>query len=258
MAEYKYVDWPGLQYYHSKVTDLIDSRLRDCIRFGGEVLFETLESPDTPDLNIIYRILNSFTVSPVNPSKEWFDNSMWNKTYPAGTLLQVVQNERGVVYTVFMQPAQNGESSDVDLSNYYTIEETDAKIIDALKPYATEDFVKQKIAEAQLSDGEVDLSIFYTKGEIDAKGFATEEYVQQLFDEADVVGMDARLTQVENQQVINSTKLNEIENQSAANAAAITELDNEINQINETILTMDKQIINISQSLADLQAYGTF
>ena len=88
MAEYKYVDWPGLQYYHSKVTDLIDSRLRDCIRFGGEVLFEALESPDTPDLNIIYRILNSFTVS---PSNERFDDSTWNKTYPAGTLLQVVQ-----------------------------------------------------------------------------------------------------------------------------------------------------------------------
>ena len=342
MAEYKYVDWPGLQYYHSKVTDLIDSRLRDCIRFGGEVLFETLESPDTPDLNIIYRILNSFTVSPVNPSKEWFDNSMWNKTYPAGTLLQVVQTEKGVVYTVFMQPAENGESSDVDLSNYYTIEETDAKIIDALKPYATiefvtskldaiqsllnthtdelgrltsrvnsveqfiasdiepaikqledavtnieetkadvsdipdlsgyakltdipdtssfatEDFVKQKIAEAQLSGGEVDLSIFYTKGEIDAKGFATEEYVQQLFDEADVVGMDTRLTQVENQQVINSTKLNEIENQSATNAAAITALDGEIDQVNATLLTMDTQITNISQNLADLVAYGTF
>lgn len=522
MAEYKYVDWTGLQYYHSKVTDLIDSRLRDCIRFGGEVQFEALESPDTPDLNIIYRVLNSFTVS---PSNEWFDDSTWNKTYPAGTLLQVVQTAEGVVYTVFMQPATGGGGAtpDVDLSNYYTIAEVDAKIIDALKPYATvefvtlkldaiqallnthidefgkltsrvdaveqsissdiqpaikqleeavteiaetkadvsdipslegyatetfvaakiaeaelaggdvdlsgyytkdetynkeevnalipdlsdvarksdleglateafvatvvgaieipevptkiselendvgyltehqdlsgkadrehkhsmsditdyeapdlsgyakkedipevdlsnfynktevenivdeavgnisvpevptnvsafvndagyitekdlpdlseyakvtdipdvsdfatEDFVKQKIAEAQLSDGEVDLSAFYTKEEIEAKGFATEEYVQQQLDEADVVGMDARLTQVENQSTTNSTKLNELEDQSDANAAAITALDGEIDQVNATLLTMDTQITNISQNLADLQAYGTF
>lgn len=258
MAEYKYVDWPGLQYYHSKVTDLIDSRLRDCIRFGGEVLFETLESPDTPDLNIIYKILNSFTVSPVNPSKEWFDNSMWNKTYPAGTLLQVVQTERGVVYTVFMQPAQNGESSDVDLSNYYTIEETDAKIIEALKPYATEDFVKQKIAEAQLSGGEVDLSIFYTKGEIDAKGFATEEYVQQQLDEADVVGMDARITVLETNTTTVTGRVDAVEDQAEANEAAITALSGEIDRVDKTLLNMDTQIINISQNLADLQAYGTF
>ena len=148
MAEYKYVDWPGLQYYHSKVTDLIDSRLRDCIRFGGEVRFETLESPDTPDLNIIYRVLNSFTVS---PSNERFDDSTWNKTYPAGTLLQVVQNAAGVVYTVFMQPATNGGGAapDVDLSNYYTIAEVDAKIIDALKPYATVEFVTLKLDAIQ-------------------------------------------------------------------------------------------------------------
>ncbi len=327
MAEYKYVDWPGLQYYHSKVTDLIDSRLHDCIRFGGEAIFEKLESPDTPDLNIIYRILNSFTVL---PSNEWFDESTWNKTYPAGTLLQVVQLQQGVVYTVFMQPSTvaGGSGSEIDLSNYYTIAEVDAKIIDALKPYATvefviskldaiqslidahvdnfgkltarvvdvenaltkkvdidqfesaindltqtkadvtdipsldgyatETFVVTKIAEAQLSEGEVDISAFYTREEIDSKGFVTEDYVQQQLEEADVVGMDTRLTEMENQSTLNSQKLAEIEDQAIANAATLTALDGEIDRVSNTILDMDNQLTSISQNIADLQLYGTF
>lgn len=223
MAEYKYVDWPGLQYYHDKVTKLIGSRIRDCIKFGGEVLFENLDSPDTPDLNIIYRVLNSFTVE---PSKEGFDESTWNNTYPAGTLLQVVQDTNGVVYKVFMQPSINGGGggSDVtvDLSNYYTIAEVDAKIIAALQPYAT------------------------------------EEYVQQQLDAADVVGMDARITVLET----NTTKVTErveaVEDQAEANEAAITVLSGEIDRVDRTLLTMDTQITNISQNLADLQSYGTF
>lgn len=380
MAEYKYVDWPGLQYYHGKVTELIDSRLRDCIKFGGEVLFENLDSPDTPDLNIIYRVLNSFTV---RPSNDWFDESTWNNTYPAGTLLQVVQDTEGVVYKVFMQPAINGGGGsevNVDLSNYYTIAEVDAKIVDALKPYvtkefvtvkldaiqslldthidefgklsarvtdveetletrigpaitqleetavtlaetkadvedipslegyakeefvataiaaieipdnvsafvndagyltehqdlseyakltdipdisnlATKTFVTQKIAEAQLSDGEVDLSAFYTKDEIDAKGFATEEYVQQQLDDADVVGMDARITVLETSTTTVTERVDAVEDQAESNEAAITALSGEIDRVDDTLLNMNIQITNISQNLADLQAYGTF
>ena len=145
-------------------------------------------------------------------------------------------------------------ASDIpDLSEYAKLND-----IPDTSSFATEDFVKQKIAEAQLSEGKVDLSAFYTKEEIDSKGFSTEEYVQQQLDEADVAGMDTRLIQVENQTTTNATKLNEIEDQSDANAAAITALDGEIDQVNETLLTMDTQITTMSQKLADLQTYGTF
>ena len=524
MAEYKYVDWPGLQYYHSKVTDLIDSRLRQCIRFGEETLYADLESPDTNDLNIVIRVIDSFTV---RPSDTWFDETLWNNTYPAGTLLQVVQKSSGVVYTVFLQPASNsgggGSTPEVDLSNYYTKDEVDAKILEALRPYATvefvtakldaiqelldtqidnfgtltnrvasleetistkvepaitqleasvtkiaeekadksdipslegyateyfvaakiaeaelaggdvdlsayytkdetyskdevnslipdvsdvarksdleglateqfvatvvgaieipevptkvselendtgyltehqdisgkadvdhkhsisditdysepdlseyakkedipevdlsnfyskteveniveeavgnisvpevptnvsaftndagyiteqdlpdlsgyakvtdipdvsdfatEDFVKQKIAEAQLSDGEVDLSAFYTREEIDAKGFATEEYVQQQLDEADVVGVDERLTVIETQTETVTTRLDSVEDQAAENEASITALSGEIDRVDDTLLEMDTQITTLSQNLEDLKTYGTF
>ena len=520
MAEYKYVDWPGLQYYHGKVTELIDSRLRQCIRFGGDTLYVDLDSPDTNDLNIVIRVLDSFTV---RPSDDWFDETLWNNTYPAGTLLQVVQKPSGVVYTVFIQPVTNqgggGSDTPIDLSNYYTIAEVDAKIVEALKPYATvefvtvkldaiqsllaahidefgklttrvtelentlttqitpaieqleesittlaetkadvkdipslegyatkefvaaainaieipvadlseyakiedvenqiagvqaeldtkadadslkglasesyvdekfasiehpdiptkvselendvgyitehqdisgkadvehthsisditdyeapdlseyakkedipevnlsnfynktevenivneavgnisvpevptnvsafvndagyitehqdlseyakltdipntddfatEDFVKQKIIEAQLSgDGEpVDLSIFYTKDEIDSMKFATEEYVQRQLDEADVIGIDSRLTVIENKTETIETRTNAVEDQSEANEAAIAALSGEIDRVDETLLTMETQVVKISQNLADLQTYGTF
>ena len=55
--------------------------------------------------------------------------------------------------------------SNADLSDYYTKDE----IAEQLDDYATEEYVGQKIAEAQLggSEGGVDLSIYYTKSETD-------------------------------------------------------------------------------------------
>lgn len=145
MAEYKYVDWPGLQYYHEKVTELIDSRLRECIKFGGEVSFTQLESPDTPDLNKIYRVIDEFSVY---PGHDWYDPALWNNTYPAGTILQVVNTSRGVVYDIFVLPV-NVNNNLVDLENYYTIEEVDEQIVKALQPYATVEFVTTKLAALQ-------------------------------------------------------------------------------------------------------------
>lgn len=93
-----------------------------------------------------------------------------------------------------------------DVSGFATKEELDAAIkaipTPDLTPYAlkseipnvaglaTEEYVKQKIAEAELADSEIDLSAYYTKSEVDEKfeniehpvvdltGYATEQFVQ--------------------------------------------------------------------------------
>lgn len=93
-----------------------------------------------------------------------------------------------------------------DVSEFATKEELDAAIktipVPDLTPYAlkseipnieglaTEEYVRQKIAEAELADSEVDLSDYYTKSEVDEKfeniehpvvdltGYATEQFVQ--------------------------------------------------------------------------------
>lgn len=94
-----------------------------------------------------------------------------------------------------------GGTVNVDLTNYYTKDETDQKIEDAqlssgevdLTGYATEEYVQAKIAEAQLSSGEgttVDLSAYALKSEIPTvptnvsaftndANYATTSYVDQ-------------------------------------------------------------------------------
>ena len=64
-----------------------------------------------------------------------------------------------------------------------------------LTGYATEEYVQKKIAEAELNEGEVDLSAYYTKTEVDSKfdnlnipepdltGYATKEDVENAIDE---------------------------------------------------------------------------
>lgn len=74
---------------------------------------------------------------------------------------------------------------EVDLSNYVTKDE-----LPSIEGLATEEYVRQKIAEAELADSEIDLSDYYTKSEVDEKleniehpvvdltGYATEQFVQ--------------------------------------------------------------------------------
>lgn len=80
-----------------------------------------------------------------------------------------------------------------DVSNFITEED-----LPSLDNYATQDFVSQKINEAQLADKDVDLSAYYTKTEVDKKlqdiehptpnleGYATEEYVQEALSNLEV------------------------------------------------------------------------
>lgn len=105
---------------------------------------------------------------------------------------------------------------DIDLTNYYTKAETDQQIEEAIENIpdvdvdltglATEEYVAQKIAAAQLDGAEVDLSAYYTKSEVDTRvsnissrldteyakksdipkieGLASEEFVTDAIDEA--------------------------------------------------------------------------
>lgn len=97
MAKYNYVDWPGLQYYHKKVEALIDRKLEQSLRFGGNCLAEKLPSPDTPDVNTLYRVVNELRVDPSN--SDWFAESLENKTYPSGVILIVTED---AVYDIFI------------------------------------------------------------------------------------------------------------------------------------------------------------
>ena len=74
------------------------------------------------------------------------------------------------------------------------LEEIEHPVVD-LDGYATEEYVLEKIAEAEIADKEIDLSMFYTKSEVDAKipsleGLATEDYVQNAIDSIEIPQQD--------------------------------------------------------------------
>ena len=89
-----------------------------------------------------------------------------------------------------------------DLSGYAL--KTD---IPSLEGLATEEFVTRKIAEAELGGGDIDLSAFYTKSEIDTKiaevensiptveGLATEEFVEKTIDSLNIPSVDGLATE---------------------------------------------------------------
>lgn len=91
------------------------------------------------------------------------------------------------------------KKSDIpDVSNFITEEN-----LPSLEGYATEDFVTQKIAEAELNDKEVDLSAYYTKSEVDEKigsvsfdGYATEQYVQEVIKNINIESKEATIYEI--------------------------------------------------------------
>ena len=264
MAEYKYVDWPGLQYYHEKVTELIDSRLRECIKFGGEVSFAQLESPDTPDLNKIYRIIDEFSV---RPGHDWYDSALWNNTYPAGTILQVVATSRGVVYDVFVLPV-NVNNNLVDLENYYTIEEVDEQIINALKPYATVEFVTTKLTALQTLIGTVTETVNSHSAVIEVLTPRVELLAAQLVELQNTKADVTQVTNITEEVTIlqNNIENNYITKEEAITVEQVTEVvESEVNtvvtkEIETRVDTVIQEKIETGDIVvaADAIVYGTF
>ena len=57
---------------------------------------------------------------------------------------------------------------------------SDKPVIPSIEGLATESYVRVKIAEASLSGGEVDLSDYYTKSEVDNKDQAIDDKITVL------------------------------------------------------------------------------
>lgn len=98
MAEIKYVDWDGLVYYHSKITD----KLTEGIKVGGNVTFEELPDPSFQNLNYIYKVTNKFIV----PNNGKFDKTLGLEC-PENTVLRVTNVEDTYLYTLFYIPTEN-------------------------------------------------------------------------------------------------------------------------------------------------------
>lgn len=88
-----------------------------------------------------------------------------------------------------------------------------------LTGYATEEFVQKKIAEAELAEGEVDLSAYYTKTEVDSKfdnldipeqdltGYATKEDVENAINEIVIPSTEGLATEEFVEEAISSIQI---------------------------------------------------
>ena len=109
MAEIKYVDWDGLVYYHGKVTELINDKLEEVIKVGGDVTFAELPDPSFQNLNYIYKVTDKFVV----PNNGRFDETLGLEC-PANTVLRVTNVEDTYLYTIFYKPTSETGNYDLD------------------------------------------------------------------------------------------------------------------------------------------------
>ena len=146
MAELRYVDWDGLVYYDGKIKEHIRNEAEEYLKMGGIVSFENLPAPSWTNLNYIYKITDEFT-----STDEWFELS--NRTYSEGTWVQVHDFEEVYKYIIFDEKTIGG-TADIDLSDYYTKAEVDAKLDDVSSD------VKIKVGDEEYTadNGVIDLS----------------------------------------------------------------------------------------------------
>ena len=155
MAELKYVDWDGLVYYDGKIKAYIADKAEDYLKMGGAITFDKLPDPSYQNLNYIYKI-----------TEEFVSNSDFEKPgykYQAGTWVQVsdINNSAVYRYTIFNEETIGG-TADVDLSDYYTKQQVDTKIEEAIE---------------SINIPAVELENYYTKEEVDELIPDTDSFV---------------------------------------------------------------------------------
>ena len=126
MAQIAYVNWDGLVYYDSKIKDYIKDKLEECIKFQGLAKRDQLPDPSYETLNFMY-ILSEQIVSDT-------DFKTPGLTYPAGTIVQVIDYDNVYLYDSIFTNGSGGAG--VDLSGYVTHEELESYVV-------TEDDVKE-------------------------------------------------------------------------------------------------------------------
>lgn len=122
---------------------------------------------------------------------------------------------------------------EIDLTNYYTKAEVDAKI-PSLVGYATEDYVKAKIAE--------DVSDFVTNTDLDSKGFVTEDILSENYATNKFVNESIASVNEKINQITVPTKISELDND-ANYATEQYVLDHVSEQIETEVETQVTQVV---------------
>lgn len=204
-------------------------------------------------------------------------------------LTEADKNEIAEIAANLVDVPSGGDSGSVDLSLYYTKKETDEVIQNAIEAidletyateswvsenyqpkgeyltqvpagYATEDYVKNKIAEASLSGGNVDLSGYATKEEIPTKVSQLENDSGYLTEHQDISGkLDASaLPEAINTALIQAKVSGDFDGEDGEDGATFTptvDLDGNLSWTNNKGLS-NPSIVNIKGPKGDTGSQG--
>ena len=201
MAQIAYVDWDGLVYYDGKIKDYVSNNLEDCLKDGGQVLYDQLPSPSRNNVNSVFTIMESFT-----RTEELFGVN--GGTYNAGTAVKITEVSPGqYFYTIFNETRnpsdvetfddiyaqikelkETVDSFNPEGSDYYNKTEINEKFAKTYLELDRQDKRIDKLAEDQSEDHRVLCDLitngglkedFYTKEESDAKFVTFDELAKK-------------------------------------------------------------------------------
>ena len=195
MAQPKYVDWDGLVYYDGKIKDYIAQRDTEGIKMGGIIPFAELPDPSFSNVNYIYKITDKFT------SNEDFEKP--NLIYKAGTWVQCANINDTYYYIIFNDNELEGDTpvtpgGDVDLSNYYTKDETNQLVEDINTDI---DSLSDEVDSLKQTASELETAINSNTDAIDGLSIEianTESKVDELETKIDSIKVPTKVSELDN------------------------------------------------------------
>ena len=290
MAEQKYVDWDGLQYYHGKITQYIQDEAEVYLKSGGEVSsIEELPRPSFEYLNYVFKINKDFT------STEDFQLPGYNYASGTSVICADLDKDGTYRYHIFVEAIKSNTELVNDLKNLKdktddieaeidtlpTVGYVDNKVSDehnfivhnyALKSeipdisnLATEEFVKGAVANVT-----VDTSKFATYDYVDnaidnISGFVTTEEINDYAKSSKVVSLetdmkllDARVdTWAEQTSAAQSLAQTAADDATASRNLSIQN-ETKITNVQSTISVIDKDVDDIKVKQAVLESNQSY
>ena len=273
MKEPTYVDWDGLKYYDKLIKEYIDDKAQKSDEKLNTSVDEVNEKISKVEADVARLDERSAALSAEISENEsaivdLFDKFNDVQQQVSTNTADIENNKKAIAHDhdlieQLVRDVENKSSeghkhnaSDIvdlvlpDLNNYITRPEVTEQIATSLQGYATEQFVREKILEAEIADEDVDLSDYYTKSEVDAlipsvDGFASEEFVATAIAAIEIPEVPTKVSELENDAgYITSEDIPE------------TDLSNYYNK-SETENLIAEAVKDIEHPTVDLDGYAT-
>lgn len=162
-------------------------------------------------------------------------------------------NDESKVASEWIIGSSEGIKIDVDqnalvISPDRTILASKEYVLDQISDLATESFVTNKIAEAQLAGSDIDLSGYATKDDI--KEFATEQFVSDMVSNIDIPEVPTAVSQLTNDSKY--TTLEEV-----AKVGYLTSIPSDDTKLDKSVYETDKVTYALKKDIPNIEGLAT-